>query len=340
MTIDTGFNHPFLDTFTALIRKQHQRMSNLGISLLTFAVGIMLGGCQSGYQSGYQNTTLPQSSASYATSNLTIAKPLPVNQKVSSHDIGVMTDIAYGQDERQRLDIYAPADNQPHPVLVFVYGGSWERGKRQTYSFVGRQFAKVGYTTVVMDYRLAPQHVFPDYVTDTAQAMGWVYQHIAQYGGNPEQMFVMGHSAGAFNVVSAVDDNRFWSQAGVPNRAVLGVIGLAGSYDYDFRLGTTQVAFPTTATQQQVMPVYHIRQGVPPHLLVTGTKDTVVYPQNADSLQTALTKAGGQVERLQVPATHAGIVVGLSKPLQPFYPTYGKILDFMQRQLTQNNGRQ
>ncbi|NOX79259.1 MAG: hypothetical protein GXP20_10480 [Gammaproteobacteria bacterium] len=82
-----------------------------------------------------------------------------------------------------------------------------------------------------------------------------------------------------------------------------------------------------------MMPVYHIRQDVPPHLLVTGSKDMIVYPQNADSLQKALTQAGGNVERVQVPATHAGVVIGLATPLQSFYPTFNKVNDFMQRHL-------
>lgn len=294
--------------------------STIGMTLLVFALGVNLMGC-------HTTRTVSQSAQSTGqTKNLT----------TTASSIRVATDIAYGQDERQRLDIYTPDGNQRHPVLIFVYGGSWQSGKRQTYAFVGKRFAKAGYTTVVVDYRLAPQHVFPDYVLDTASAMNWVYRNIVNYGGNPEQLFVMGHSAGAFNVVSAVDDQRFWSQTGIPNQAVLGVIGLAGPYDYDFRLGETQVAFPKDGTREQVMPVYHIRRDVPPHLLVTGSKDTTVYPQNADSLQRALLKAGGDVERLEVPASHAGIVVGLAKTLQPFYPTFGEIDRFIQQRLAQH----
>lgn len=284
---------------------------------------VMLAGCQS--VANITSTPPLQTATGSANGSF--------GTEVNTRKIRKITDIAYGQDKRQRLDIYTPDDNQPHPVLIFVYGGSWQSGKRQTYAFVGRQFAKAGYTTVVVDYRLAPQHIFPDYVLDTAHAMGWVYRNIARHGGNPNQLFVMGHSAGAFNVVSAVDDDRFWSQTGIPDTAILGVIGLAGPYDYDFHFGKTQVAFPQDMTQQQVMPVYHIRQGVPPHLLITGRKDTVVYPQNADSLQQALTGVGGQVERVEVPANHAGIVVGLAKHLQPFYPTFSTIHGYMQRQL-------
>ena len=301
--------------------------------MLVLALGINLGGCNSSAVA-----TQPKSQSMLGGSVDTHStKAQSSNVITNTNRINVTNGIAYGQDERQRLDIYTPADNQRHPVLIFVYGGSWVMGKRQTYAFVGRQFAKAGYTTVVVDYRLAPQHVFPDYVMDTAHGMHWVYQNIAQYGGNPEQLFVMGHSAGAFNVISAVDDNRFWSQAGIPDKAILGVIGLAGPYDYDFRSGKTKEAFPKDSNPQQVMPVYHIRQGIPPHLLVTGSKDRIVYPQNADSLQKALIKAGGQVERVQVPTGHVGLVIGLTKTLQSFYPTFDKIEDYLQRHLVQKN---
>ena len=213
----------------------------LGAAAVIALVGLSLTGCHS-----------------MATKNAPIAAKADSTSTISN-GIKTIKNIAYGTDARQQLDIYTPADGQRHPVLIFVYGGSWQHGKRQTYGFVGKQFAKSGYTTVVVDYRLAPANVFPDYVLDTASAMGWVYRNIAQYGGNPNQLFVMGHSAGAFNVVSAVDDSRFWKTTGIPNKAILGVIGLAGPYDYDFRSGTTKVAFPANSTRQQVMPVYHIR---------------------------------------------------------------------------------
>lgn len=315
-----------LSRFSKIALAKHQ----LGSASILFTLGLSLSGCQTPMMTN-QSQGLPTHNVS-----TTAAKGGTTNLATTASGIQVVKDIAYGSEARQYLDIYTPADGQRHPVLIFVYGGSWQSGKRQMYAFVGKHFAKAGYTTVIVDYRLAPAHVFPEYVLDTANAMGWVYRHIAQYGGNAEQLFVMGHSAGAFNVVSAVDDNRFWAQAGIPNTAVLGVIGLAGPYDYDFRVGSTQVAFPKNSTPQQVMPVYHIRQGVPPHLLVTGSKDTVVYPQNADSLQQALIKAGGEVERVEVPASHAGIVIGLAKPLQPFYPTFKIVNDFMQRHLPQS----
>ena len=94
---------------------------------------------------------------------------------------------------------------------------------------------------------LSPANVFPDYVLDTASAMGWVYRISLNMAAIPNQLFVMGHSAGAFNVVSAVDDSRF-GKPGIPNKAMIGVIGLAGPYDYDFRSnGTTKLPFQLIA---------------------------------------------------------------------------------------------
>lgn len=308
------------DLGNILIQPYFQSLK-FAFTLPLIALTISLNGCQIVSANGQSNHS--------AKSSI-----LPTTAAYSLH---VTRDIAYGQDARQKLDIYTPADNQQYPVLIFVYGGSWQSGSRQKYAFIGRQFAKAGYTTVVIDYRLAPQSIYPDYVIDTAQAMNWVFHNIAQYGGNPEQLFVMGHSAGAFNAIAAVDDKRFWSKTGIPDKSLLGVIGLAGPYDYDFRLDNTQIAFPKNATREQVMPVYHLRPSTPPHLLVTGSKDTLVHSYNTDSLQKALQNANGKVERIEVPASHAGVVASLSKPLKPFYPTFNQIHNFMQRKLAETS---
>lgn len=93
---------------------------------------------------------------------------------VADHNfpIKVVKDIAYGEDSRQRLDIYSPGDGNNHPVMIFAYGGAWHFGNRHEFAFIGKQFAKAGYTTVVIDYRHAPKHLYPDYVEDTATSMG------------------------------------------------------------------------------------------------------------------------------------------------------------------------
>ena len=116
------------------------------------------------------------------------------------------SDVSYGSDERQKLDVYAPSDepaNIKRDVVVFVYGGSWDNGSRSNYSFAGRAFAAQGYVTVIGDYRLVPEHPYPDFVQDTASVVAWAHRNAARFGGDPDRVTIAGESAGAQDVVVA-----------------------------------------------------------------------------------------------------------------------------------------
>lgn len=256
----------------------------------------------------------------------------------TAQGVTVQTDVAYGEDVRQKLDIYqpriAPNVRMRSPVVLFVYGGSWQSGEKSGYAFMGKSLARAGYTTVVIDYRLAPQHRYPAFVQDTAAAIAWTYRNIGQYGGNPQQIFVMGHSAGAFNAVTAVDDARFWSTAGVPDNAILGVIGLAGPYAYDFSVDPTRIVFPPNAKPDDIMPDRFVRANPPPHLLLTGQADTVVGRMNVDRMTAALKKSGAQVETQQLTGvSHTSMIAAFAPPLQFLGGTRQAVLDYMQRRI-------
>jgi acetyl esterase/lipase len=110
--------------------------------------------------------------------------------------------VAYGPLARHQLDIYRPASAPPAggwPVVVFFYGGSWNRGERADYRFVGEALASRGVLTLIADYRLYPEVRYPDFLTDCAQALAYGLHEAAALGGNPRRVFVMGHSAGGYN---------------------------------------------------------------------------------------------------------------------------------------------
>ena len=144
----------------------------------------------------------------------------------------VTTDVAYGPDPRQKLDIYAAGPGGRSPTAVFVYGGSWDNGDRQSYSFVGRALAARGITTLVPDYRLVPQVRYPDFIVDVASALRWAEDNAASHGGNPRQIVLIGHSAGAYNAVMVALAPEIRAAAGYRMRGLRGVVGLAGPYDF------------------------------------------------------------------------------------------------------------
>ncbi len=96
---------------------------------------------------------------------------------------------------RHRLDVYAPSTpaTTPRLVVVFIHGGSWNSGDKNTYRFIGRRLVQQGYVAVVVSYRLSPVVRVPAMADDCARAVLWTEQHAAEYGGDPARIFLLGH---------------------------------------------------------------------------------------------------------------------------------------------------
>jgi len=152
----------------------------------------------------------------------------------------VKQNIEFGANPKLKYDLYLP--NNPNeefsntPVIVFFYGGSWNRGDKSEYEFVGRRLASMGYITAVPNYRLYPEVQYPDFLVDGAQSIAHLKKELQkpEYKNlNPAQQYVlMGHSAGAYNAAMLALDPRWLSAAGLEHRtSVNGLIGLAGAYN-------------------------------------------------------------------------------------------------------------
>ncbi|MGI4793304.1 MAG: alpha/beta hydrolase, partial [Janthinobacterium lividum] len=145
----------------------------------------------------------------------------------------VATDIAYGNDPRQRLDVYRPHGRGPFPVMMFLYGGSWDSGARAMYRFLGDAFAASGILTVIPDYRLYPQVRYAEILADCAGALAWTRRNAVRYGGRAAPPALIGHSAGAYNAAMLALDRSLLAAVGLSPRADLSrVVGLAGPYDF------------------------------------------------------------------------------------------------------------
>ena len=113
--------------------------------------------------------------------------------------------LAYGLKARHRLDLYRTKNpKKQRPLIVFVHGGSWQHGNKRDYLFVGESFAREGFDVAVINYQLAPEQIFPAFVDDLAQAIHYLNQNQAKLNISTENIILMGHSAGAFNVMSVV----------------------------------------------------------------------------------------------------------------------------------------
>ena len=206
-----------------------------------------------------------------------------LNATVATDTYRRVDDQPYGPDARQRLDVYQPnADVKNAPLVVFFYGGSWSMGDRADYRFVGEALASQGMVCVVADYRLSPAVRYPAFVEDSAVAVRWAFDNAGRFGADPARIFVMGHSAGAYNAAMLALDERWLRAVGLSPARLAGWIGLAGPYDF-LPIGDakTQVAFNWPSTPADSQPLVHASRASPPALLLAPANDTVVVPSAA-----------------------------------------------------------
>ena len=143
--------------------------------------------------------------------------------------VEVTRDVAYGSDPRQRLDVFRCGERGPLPMVIFVHGGAFVDGDRnrtaEVYSNVLYYFARHGVLGVNMEYRLAPEHRYPSGSQDVALAVQWARRHAAEHGGDPDRIFIIGHSAGAAHAGSYAYDRRLQPAAGP---GIAGLVVLSG----------------------------------------------------------------------------------------------------------------
>lgn len=225
---------------------------------------------------------------------------------------------AYGGDPRQTLDIYVPsrpATSGPRPVIVFVYGGSWQSGSKDGYGFAARALAARGFVVAVPDYRLVPAVRFPGFVEDCAATVRFVRANAGRWGGDGGRIVLIGHSAGAYNAAMLALDPRF---LGADRAAVRGFVGLAGPYDFlPLDTPASRAAFGQAPDLPRTQPITHASAGDPPVLLLHGAKDDTVFPRNSRALAARLTAAGVRAEiKIYPNLGHIGIVTALATPFR------------------------
>ncbi|MDX2203135.1 MAG: alpha/beta hydrolase [Hyphomicrobiaceae bacterium] len=227
--------------------------------------------------------------------------------------------VAYGPGERHRLDVYAPAKAQEAPVVVFFYGGSWQRGAKETFRFVAASLARRGLIAVIPDYTLYPQGRFPRFLEDGAAAVAWTKANAARYGGDARRIFIMGHSAGAHIAAMLALDGRWLARSGLdPRQHVAGLVGLAGPYDFlPIEDPIVQVIFESDAPEL-TQPITFVSGGEPPVYLGVAPQDTTVRPGNSERLAARLKASGARVELARYPRTGHVSLIGAMSPLLTF----------------------
>jgi acetyl esterase/lipase len=244
--------------------------------------------------------------------------------------------VPYGTLPRQQLDVYRPSAAEPlggYPVAVFFYGGSWNRGERADYKFVAAALASRGVLTLVADYRLYPEVRYPDFLEDSAKALAYGLEQAKALGGNPKRVFVMGHSAGAYNAAMLAFDARWLRSTSHSPAELAGFIGLAGPYDF---LPITNpdarpVFFhPNYPPGTQVFE--HVSAAAPKTFLGAARVDDLVNPQrNTVGLATHLQAVGRPVTlHLYDRVNHMTLAAAFAAPLRWLAPVLDDVVAFIE----------
>ena len=258
-----------------------------------------------------------------------------------TRDIGYMPG---STSPKHRLDLFQPASRH-WPVMIFVHGGSWTSGDKafraggeDVYGNIGRFYASQGIGVAVISYRLQPEVSWRQQVSDVADAVSWVKNHIGSYGGDPSRIFIAGHSAGA-HLASFVALNRdVAARQGVPR--IAGVICVSGagldmSDTETYRLGAV-VSFyakrfagagANPGWQRDASPATYASKGAPPFLIMYAEGESAALIRQGRHFHDILDSEGVRNRLVAVPGeSHARIVLTLSRADKTAGPA---ILDFI-----------
>lgn len=227
-------------------------------------------------------------------------------------DVAIEREIPYRESSdhaRHRLDVYAPPDADMLPVVIFFYGGGWRSGDKRLFEHLGRAFAVRGILAVTVNYRLTPEISHPDHARDCAAAVSWVYRNIDRYGGDRRKLVLVGHSAGAHLAALLGTDDRYLAGADVPSDAIVGVVTISGVYDLRSHaespgftsLESIHQAFGASQSELgSASPIIHLREGLPPFLVIVAENDPERMREQGRSFVAALRDVGDNALFLSV----------------------------------------
>lgn len=285
-----------------LVRKLHLRTLS-GITL-TVALATCLGAC----------------------SNLALTT---ANTLARFDDYSLVADQPYGTHALNKLDIYLPAE-AIRGTVIFFYGGCWgacTTYTREHYRFVAQALTSTGYAVVIPDYRRYPQVGFTGMMEDSAAAVAWVGGNIARFGGRPDRLILMGHSAGGHLAAMLTVNERYLGPA--LHRNIRGYIGLAAPYDFIFDRPYLPKVFAGLAYSES-QPSHFVDGDEPPLLLLYGDEDKEVYRRNIVNMTAIVREKGGQVEPVIYNGVdHVSILAALSIPYRGRFPVMEDISAFL-----------
>lgn len=208
---------------------------------------------------------------------------------------------AYGPDPYQAIAVH-PADEPSGDVLMVMHGGGWTNGYKEWMAFMAPGLTARGVTTVSAGYRLAPQHVFPACFEDAADALAATYGAIAEFGGDPDRLFVSGHSAGGHLAALLATRSDWQAPRGLPSDIIKGALPISGTFWFGEDSGLSMrprfLGPEDSGAEEAAAPIKYVASGQPPFLVAWGDGDFPHLKRQGADFAEALASAGVTVETL------------------------------------------
>ena len=184
------------------------------------------------------------------------------------------------QNSQCRLDLYYPKGVKNYSTIVWFHGGGITGGSKE----IPKALMDKGYAVIGVGYRLSPKVTAPVYIEDAAAAIAWTFQHISDYGGNPDLIFVSGHSAGGYLGMMATLDKKYLGKYNIDANRIAGLIPFSGQAITHFTVRQERGIKDTQPQIDEYAPLYFVRSDAPPMLLITGDREMELlgrYEENA-----------------------------------------------------------
>jgi acetyl esterase/lipase len=183
------------------------------------------------------------------------------------------------KNERQTLDVYATAEGKDHPIVLWIHGGGWRQGDKRGVQRKPAAFVEKGFVFVSTNYRFVPNVTVKEMTGDIAKALRWVHEHAGGYGGDPDRIFVMGHSAGAHLAALVCTDDRYLKAEGLSPAIIKGCVPVdTAVYDVVKQIESVgpprssmySSVFGDSESQKDSSPIAHVAKGksIPPFLIL------------------------------------------------------------------------
>ena len=237
--------------------------------------------------------------------------------ELSQSNIGDPERIQYGSQESAQLDLYAP-NRENAPIHIHIHGGAWRGGNGSgVHAYNSRKFIELGVMYIAPDYELVNDSngsLFP-MVDQLRKAIVWTYRNAAKYGGNPDNIYISGHSAGAH--LGGVLITTDWTEYGLPDDVIKGAFLSSGMYDlYPVSLSSRNEYVDFTDNMvEDLSPINHIAKIRTPVILAYGTEESPEFKRQSQAFAEALRKKSKKVElHILEGYNHFEIMIALGNP--------------------------